>query len=347
MLNESRNSNSSPCYTTVQPLADIFFLSTSIVTTIASIFSNSLLLAVTYKDQRLRSTTNYFIANVGISDMFVPLFELLNEIVFIQLSQHLPSEVFANGLCKTIFSFYNISAAVSVISFVIVAIDRLYAVKCPMKARSRNKKWCFIIICVIWAVSTALYSPYFHFWESDRYFCYNKMSLDQIKVYFGFTFIGLNVSPLLVAASLYCVIIVSLTRQKIPGSATSQQQERRRKQEMKTTKMLVIVLIAFAIGWVIPEVFEAVTMFSSSSSCTLKITTFIATVLPPVHAAANPCIYFIYSENYRNGLRRVFSRCRTRNSAQVDVSTKLEECTRSASDTKRVNTLKLDMDTKL
>ena len=74
------------------------------------------------------------------------------------------------------------------------------------------------------------------------------MSLDQIKVYFGFTFIGLNVSPLLVAASLYCVIIVSLTRQKIPGSATSQQQERRRKQEMKTTKMLVIVLIAFAIG---------------------------------------------------------------------------------------------------
>ena len=332
VFSTSVNETSIGCYGTINwKTLDSFAFAVYILTTVLSLLSNSLVLAAIYKDPRLRTTTNYFICNMSASDVSVPIIPLLWHIIFVQHPEYLVNGNMASALCKITFVFYDVSAAVSVQSLVVIAIDRFFAIVLPYKKQLRNPTTCHCIICLIWVISIAVFSPYIYFMTSDGSSCYTTMTEDKVRGFIVFAFVILRVFPLVTLVSLYSMIVVKLRKQKQPGNIGHKQQERRRKRNLRITKILISAVFLFFCGWFVPMLLQIVAFFTAAS-CSLYTAMHVATVLPLIHASTGPFIYFAGCDSYRNGLRLLFSNfCRTgkskkseKNSRSTQIENRIE-----------------------
>ena len=72
--------------------------------------------------------------------------------------------------------------------------------------------------------------------------------------------------------------------------------------------MAIAIVLGFAVCWVPWSVFELLRALGSEIECSKSLYPYkrIALFMALLNCAINPCICFIFSENYRRGLKRVF-----------------------------------------
>ena len=224
-----------------------------------SLIGNLLIVAVFYRSKTLRTTLHYFIVNMAISDLIMPLI-------------HLPlaiSEVYHDGLwlmdgllgallCKLIWFAWGLSTYVSILSMMGAAADRFYAVLFPMKSAlfSRNKRR--LIITATWVVSVAFQAHYLYTVEivSNANGNYCDIHWDPASYKFEvFRTKKLDISFCLTAVSavvitvLYSSILFFLYRRKNNLHLRTGVISRRTKTNQQITRMLVIIVAAFYIVW--------------------------------------------------------------------------------------------------
>ena len=205
---------------------------TSIATSVSAFAGNVLVIWVVYKAVMLRSTSNYFIVNMAISDMFLPAVNLFIVIFFDRKEPGNLSGPVGTVLCKFLSFFFYLSYGVSMFSLVVVTVGRFYAVVFPMRARVQNRRTRVTLLICSWLISTAMSSPelMFRSFNSQTHSCNRRMSNEQLHTYFSISISLFFFVPLIIMVVLYSVIIVQFRRQKIPGNFNCPQTLIRRRQ---------------------------------------------------------------------------------------------------------------------
>ncbi|XP_031567252.1 QRFP-like peptide receptor [Actinia tenebrosa] len=283
---------------------------------IFGVIGNTLVVAIVYRNRSMRTPANYFIANMAIADLMVPIFLVPKTLAHVYHGRNawLIGGTFGEFLCKFVPFIYDVCLMVSIHSLVLVAVERFYAVMRPLRAAIRSTRRCIVIIVSIWLLAMLFHGFYFYvhrlFYLGKKAFCYitwepldYRQTVEKIHIAIMILFYAF---PLLSITTLYCVIILKLKRQRIPGTRYGHMIINRQKRVVNTFRMVMTVVLAFFICWTPSIVFTLLCFHHWDWEVPCDIL-FHAQLVVYMMAFSNnaitPYIYFVFNENYKNGLK--------------------------------------------
>ena len=290
---------------------------------VVSLTGNILISLIVYKTKTMRKPINFFIVNMAMSDLLYPIFLVPRKITKIHVGSWLISGPLGQALCKLVPFLTDVSTAVSIQSLVLIAVDRFGAVVFPFRSPVISTKLCRFFILATWIVAMAIHSPYLSAFKLPEYpgrlMCLLKWNeafgeTSSWANYYLAVLIVLIYIPLVLIAILYLTILFKLKSQKIPGEQSVNAREQREKRERNVLKMSIAIVFVFAICWLPFSTCMLLFYFPPDStmisSCSFQYFLSISLFLAYSNCAINPCICFIFSGNYRQGLKNLLSCCR-------------------------------------
>ena len=236
----------------------VFFTTAMATISLAAFTGNILVIYLVYKTPNLRTSTNYYYVNMAVSDFLAslttwPLY-LTDEIITSRGS--VIQGTMATAGCKMGVFFRLVSTSVSILSLVLIAIDRFIATVFPLKASLISGKVRAALLSAIWLVSTAYCVPplKYSFVETVGHetFCRFSWSFLAIMFYYIAGMALFNISPLIAIIILYYRIMQVLTRRVELGTNTihiNTQQRRINKQNQNIMRIFKSVVLAFTVSF--------------------------------------------------------------------------------------------------
>ena len=219
-----------------------------------SLIGNVLVVAVFYRNKTLRTTVHYFIVNMAISDLALPVITLPWALSDVCLDGFwLVDGVLGTVICKLVWFSWGSSTCVSVLSMMGTAADKFHAVLFPMRSALFTRKKRRVKIAAIWVASVAFQTHFLYEaklvsndtgisciikWEPESY----SMEIYLIN---WILILCLTTVSAIVLTVLYSSIIFFLYRQKNNLQLATDVVQRRAKTNQQITRMLVIVVVAF------------------------------------------------------------------------------------------------------
>ncbi|KAL9972687.1 hypothetical protein ACROYT_G019046 [Oculina patagonica] len=292
---------------------------------VVSLTGNLLIGTIVFKIKSMRRTINYLIVNMAMSDLILPIFVFPRILTDLYIGHWLVDGTFGLALCKLAYFMQDVSTAVSIQSLVLIAVDRFGAVVFPFRPPVVSAKLCPFYILATWIVAMAIHSPYFFarklgLSRGGRLACrlqWNEAfgESSSLENYYLALFFVLALIPFALMTILYSIIIVKLRSQKMPGgeSVSAKEQEKRLKRDRSVLKMVLAIVMGFALCWAPFNVLAFLQFFvwdkNQPLTCGLWHFRFFALYMAYANCAINPCICFIFSGNYREGLKSLFGCC--------------------------------------
>ena len=235
-----------------------------------------------------------------------------------------------NITCKAFMYLIPVSIGATVLTMMLISIDRFYAVFYPLKEKiSRKPK---TLSATIWILSFAFMLPYpmlfqVRFspvlnvhqcvpawpWEDP-----NDPTLKEtrrvLKIFHSIVFVMYYALPLSISIIIYFLICRKLWLRIIPGNATNSNRVAAEKSKRKVVRLLVIIVVIFALCWfpiyvnhyfwfVRPDLYE-------KGMLPLEVEFFFSW-LGHANSAINPCIYILMSDKFRRELASTLAGCCT------------------------------------
>ena len=283
---------------------------------------NSLLIAIIKKNKRMQTVTNYLIVNMAVSDILITVVAVPRKITEVLLGPQrwLIDGLLGSVLCKSLSFFQDISTAVSILSLVVIAIDRYRGIVFPLRKQLiKPTKLCVVIIPLIWITSMGLHAVYFYIFriETNNTKTYCMMSWapkfddrQSQETYYVILLVFLIAIPTCVIIVLYTAIILNLKRSRIvvlndPSSFVT---PRRLREDSKVVRIIIAILIAFIICIVPINIYAILLFFVWSPRevpCGIENVDFAVHFILYLNALVNPLIYFTLNDKYRKGLMNV------------------------------------------
>lgn len=277
---------------------------------VTSIVGNTILAFVYFKSKSMKNTVNCCIMNMVFADFLLTLVYMprMMSRVFIGLKWvvgGIPGLV----LCKIVSLSHEISICVSVLTVVVIAFERFFAVAFPLRVVI-SRKVSVGLLCGTWLIALAARSPMFYgvkmvrFQSGDLGCLWFPGLIFQteraIKFYHYFMVVVFYGLPLLFIITLYTAIVIFLRRRT--GLIDNVTRRRALATNRKVTKMILAVITAFLLCWLLYFLLLPLDGFwNGSIPCGLY---FVRFFLGHVNSACNPIICLVFSENYRNGINR-------------------------------------------
>ena len=291
---------------------------------VLSLTGNTLVIAIFYRNPQMRTPLNFLIVNMAVSDLLIPVFVLPRRVIGIDINDKwLIEGPLGELLCKLVNFVEDVATDVSILTMVIIGLERFYCVLFPLReplSTNRVRLW---TVAAIWIIAGASRAYYFYFCqlvfyrEYDLYTCDFVAGSDcetfyALKVQWAVFFVCFTVVPFILLVIFYSSVAVSLYRQRSCHVMASRAAKQRANENRRVTWMMATTVVLFLSAWT-PFNVSAILMFFAPchlrSSCSfLSLISF--EFIPFTHTALNPLVYFIFSQNYRNGLRQIFWRCR-------------------------------------
>ena len=218
--------------------------------------------------------------------------------------------------CKLVYLLSNTSIGVSIQSLVLIAVDRFGAVVYPLRSPLISSKLRSFFILATWIVAMAIYSPIlfaFNLVEDlERRVCFFDLNevfgeYSSFANYLASTAVVLYFIPFVVIAILYIIIYLKLKTQKSPGEQSVSARQQRQQRERNVLKMAIAIVLGFAVCWLPFAIGWLLYLFASNVwSCGFQHFYSVFNLINLANCAMNPCICFIFSGNYREGLKTLF-----------------------------------------
>lgn len=291
-------------------ISTLFIVLMSVIS-IAAVVGNFLVTAAFCKSPSLRTSTNYYIVNMAVSDLLCSCFNwplytaegLLTRKQFI-------TEPLAAVVCKLGMYFRGVSQVVSVLSLVLIAVDRYFAIVFPLKATFLSVKQARITLLLLtWIIPLATGIPYIAYTgavEVDGYtFCRTTWSKLVNSIFNLAGFVLFYCTPLILLIILYTRIVKTLKMEK---TMLDQINKKRQSQCQKITRIRMLMVVAFFVCWTPLCVYLSLKLFQPNmflqDSCHTMTALFFY-VFPSLSTAINPIILFSFSTNYRQALNNL------------------------------------------
>ena len=282
---------------------------------IVSLAGNATIGIIVYKTQTMRKPINFFIVNMAMSDLLVPMIWIPTGIQKLYIDSWLIGGPLGQALCKLVSFFKDVSVLVSIQSLVLIAVDRFGAVVYPLRSPLISSKTCPLFIIASWIVAIAVNSPKLLVYKLVKYpeklVCkrrWNEVfgeSSSHENYLLSFTVVFMFI-PLVLIAILYIIIYLKLKSQKIPGEQSANAGQQRQQRERNVLKMAIAIVLGFAICWLPLAIWIILVSFTDTiiwSNCAFRYFFYIVNFMALVNCAINPCICFIFSGNYRKELK--------------------------------------------
>ena len=206
----------------------------------------------------------------------------------------------------------------SIQSLVIKAVDRCRAVVFPLRSPLISSKRCRFFILATWITAMVFFCTFLFTWKivehPEGLACVRRwkaavgesslketfsVAMTILYLYFPLVFIGI----------LYLIISLKMKANKIIGLQSVNVREQRLERERNVLKMCIAIVLVFAVCWVPFSIWWLLFLCSSDrtiSSCGFQFFGVIAVFVRRSNCAVNPYICFIFSGNYRQGLKYLF-----------------------------------------
>ena len=284
------------------------------ISLLVALVGNVLIIVVFYKFKPIRKSINYFVLNMAISDLFTPLtimpFEiaktLSNGVGFLnQLPSPLPRVV-----CKLCVFLPDTSLDVSIVSLLMISLDRLIAVVFPLQVKLISKKVRFICILMSWVVAFSVHGLYLRIIDFEGG-CNSDWDKESLNDYVVAVFITFFFIPVCLLTIIYGAIAFTLKqRQRQRKKMSKFKRSHDHSSNRRVVRLSVAILAGFiiSIGPLVVCQFIAI-IFKPKAPLGLEkypvLEFIVMKLLLHSWGAFNPCICFAFSENYRTGLQHV------------------------------------------
>ncbi|XP_078368959.1 QRFP-like peptide receptor [Oculina patagonica] len=282
---------------------------------ISALIGNILVAAAFLMNGTLRTSTNYFIVNMAVSDLLSastnwPLFATEGMLS----RKHLIDDPVATVVCK--FGLYSraVSQVASILSLVWIVVERFIAIVHPFKAKMLTRRLRTVLLILTWIIPLLIGAPYILFSdivkEGQQTYCRLLWGKNELSIYLLSGFVLFYFVPQVTIIVLYSRIMKSLT---VSRPAADEVQEstrmRNRQQNMIVMKVFISIVIVFFLCWTPLCVFLLLKMVFPSlyakDSCLLFAGLFFY-VFPSLRTAINPAILFVSSTNFHKALKEMF-----------------------------------------
>ena len=301
----------------------VAFFVALLAVSLMSVIGNVLEVITFVKTQDLRTSTNYYITSMAVSDL---LFVVSNSMLYAKsrffLFEH--SMLSFENICKLGLYLSHVSYSVSIFSLVLISVDRFVAIVFPMKVAMISGKTRAVCILLTWVIPMGILYRYLQFTiqnaeDFDRpHLCVNDIDKETTIIY---SIVGLSLlyfAPLIIITIFNFRIIKSLRRTNPVIQGNNQSYKRRHKRNQRVMKILISINVVFFICWS-PSYAVAVFVFYFSNDLegrSIEMLYFVCNLfLPLASTAFNPAIIFTFSTNFqqalKDSLRRAFVKCRS------------------------------------
>ena len=274
---------------------------------------NALVIYVITKHHSMKTSTNCLIMNLAICDVLIAMLHGPWAIAYLYNGDQEFGGTMGNVICKIFAYGASVFLYCSIFNLVTIAIDRFLAVTRPLTYKLSSKWVVKMGIPAIW-VSSALISieallptEAEHADEDGSRKCTERNPRELYASLFCL------VSSLITLIVLYSIICYRLWRRNIPGEVSSNQHVLAIRTARKVTVLMISVVIVFFVSWgpMFVSMLSQVTDIYFTSIIMQYPYLSIATYwLALNNSACNPCLYFVFIESFREGLKTACSRCR-------------------------------------
>jgi len=310
-------------------VSTMFTVALSIVSFLAST-GNLLVIVAFMRIVTLKTSSNYYIVNMAISDLVSavlawPLYA--TEGMLKAGGSLITDPKLATFACKLGIYSRAVSYVVSIQSLVLIALDRFIAIVLPLKALKITTRIRTVFLLLNWVLPLLAFIPYFVYSEivqEERHtFCRNRLSGLALKIYHLFGFAVLYCVPLILILVLYHLIMKHLKRRaKLDQGNRSNIHAKRVKQNENIMKIFGSVTLGFFTCWTPLYVYLFLQMLYTSifkkDKCLLFVGLFYY-IFPLLSTAINPLILIAFSSNYRAAVKELMCSltCRKCHTASV------------------------------
>ena len=280
---------------------------------LVSLAGNTVIGIIVYKTKTMRKPINFLIVNMAMSDLLFPIFLFPSEIQRLYINSWLIGGPLGQALCKLTYFLADVYIAVSIQSLVLIAVDRFGAVVYPLRSPLISSKLCPFFILATWIVAMAVYSPYLlaaklvkHPGGLDCIFLWDEAFAESTfrQNYYASLVVIVCFVPLMLITILYIIIYLKLKSQKSPGEHSVNAGQQRQQRVRNVLKMAIAMVLGFAVCWLPMAILLFLFFFVSDiRSCVFLYFKPITLFMARANCAINPCICFIFSTNYREGLK--------------------------------------------
>jgi len=248
---------------------------------------------------------------MAMSDLLFPIFVIPREMQNLYIDSWLIGGPLGQAFCKLAYFLTYVSIAVSTQSMVLIAVGRFGAVVYPLRSLLISSKLCPFFILTTWIVAVACLCPGLFSMKLVEYpeglYCVFQRNEAFESYFLSLLVVGVFV-PLVVIAILYILILLKLKSQRSPGEQSANAGQQRQQRERDVLKMAIAIVLGFAICWLPYAIDGLLYIFTSDIwSCGFQYFSTVAIFMVRANCAINPCICFIYSRSYREGLKTLLS----------------------------------------
>ena len=292
-----------------------FFTTAMATITAAAFIGNILVILVVYKTPSLKTNTNYYYVNMAVSDFLASLTSwplYLTDEIITRRGSLLQGPLSTAG-CKVGVFMRTVSTTVSILSLVLIAVDRFNATVFPLKTSQLSRRKRVALISATWALSMGYCVPMFYFSKvedvGEERFCRFAWNDEfALMIYYLVGIILLTIAPLIAIVVLYSRIMrVLRQRPNLDNGAKSSNAElKRRKQSQNIMRMFKAIVIAYFLcfflfcGYLILKITLPRLFFKDKCKWIVGFAYF---VFPSLNTAINPVILFSFSSNFRLALQ--------------------------------------------
>ena len=288
---------------------------------VLALIGNVIIGIIVYRARSMRKPINFFIVNMAMSDLLFPIVGFPYLVIEINSGNWSLRGPVGQALCKLHIFLLFVSALVSTQSLVLIAVDRFGAVVFPLRSPLISSKRCRFFILTTWIIAVAANIPNAMTYElvehKEGMVCVHKWnevfgeSLSYRNYIVSILVVFWYVAMVLIAI-LYMTVVIKLKSQNIPGEGSANGREQQSRRQKNGLKMSIAIVVTFIVCWLPATIWWFLILYPPDStvtaSCGFQYFRVIAFCVAHSNSAINPCISFIFSGNYRQGLKNL-SRC--------------------------------------
>ncbi|XP_038210445.1 cardioacceleratory peptide receptor-like [Zerene cesonia] len=288
---------------------------------VAIVAGNATVILALLLTKSRKSRMNFFIMHLAIADLWVGLISVLPDLI-----QRVTISWFAGSIaCKLMKYLQGVVTYSSTYVLVALSVDRCDAITHPMNFTGSWRR-ARALIFGAWVVSFIFCIPMLIlFDEADIQGtpqCWSGINQTQWRIWMTSVFLSLFVAPALIISACYGVIVVTIRQKsrRVLGKRTtatrqySDDLDSRRassrgiipKAKIKTVKMTFVIVFVFVLCWSPYMIFDLLQVYGyvPDTQVNIAIASLIQS-LAPLNSAANPVIYFIFSNRIFISLRNI------------------------------------------
>uniref|UniRef100_A0A2C9JX71 G-protein coupled receptors family 1 profile domain-containing protein n=1 Tax=Biomphalaria glabrata TaxID=6526 RepID=A0A2C9JX71_BIOGL len=188
-------------------------------TTLAAVIGNSLAIIVFAKGKRSNTDLRSFLINLAVADLIMAIVC----IPFTFAYQITENWIFPDVLCPIVQCCQQVSVLASVCTNTSIGIDRLVAVKFPLRKRVTNSRSKVVILCIwilAWSLGVIPLVKSRTVYRDRKLRCEENWATEQSRLAFGFFIMIITYFlPVTILSVTYAMIGRQLWKHKLPGNA--------------------------------------------------------------------------------------------------------------------------------